>query len=97
MSPPENPEKLIDTMMVTGMVQGAETEALLELCQVLARRVGVHEIDGLALIDWFQREKVARMERMLIDLEDKNPAIAAQFQSIIDDCKRRLGEKSSGG
>ncbi len=93
MPPPDNPERLIDTVMVTGMVQGAETEALLELCQVLARRLGIREIDGLPLIDWFQREKVARMDSMLIDLEDKNPALAAQFQTIIDDCKRRLGDK----
>ena len=83
-------------MMVTSMVQGAETEVLLGLCQLFARRLGIQEIDGLPLVDWFQREKVARMDSMLIGLEDKDPGIAAQFQSVIDDCKRRLGEKSSG-
>ena len=82
--------------MVTSMVQGAETEVLLELCQILARRLGIQEIDGLPLIAWFQREKVARMDSMLIGLEDRSPALAAQFQTIIDDCKRRLDKKSPG-
>jgi len=83
-------------MMVSSMVQQAETEVLLDLCLRLAERLGIREIDGLPLVDWFQREKVARMDGMLIDLEDTSPAIAAQFQTIIDACKKRLDKKSKG-
>jgi len=83
----------IDTMMVSSMVQQAETEVLLSMCEMLARRLGIDKIDGLTLTDWFQREKVSRMDVMLIELEDKNPALAAKFQKIVDDCKKRLGIK----
>ena len=95
MAPPNEQYDYIDTMMVASMVQQAETEVLLALCEMLARRLGIDKVDGLALIDWFQRQKVSRMDGMLTGLEDSNPALAAKFQKIIDDSKKRLGMKSS--
>ena len=83
--------------MVASLVQQVEIEVLLGLCDMLARRAGIQNIDDVSIPEWFQREKVAHMEKTLIGLEDTDPALAAKYQTIIDDCKTRLSKKSQGG
>ena len=94
---PERQNDHIDTMMVGSLVQQVEIEVLLGLCEMLADRAGIQRIDNLSIREWFQREKVAQMDNTLIGLEDTNPALAAKFQTIVDDCKQRLSKKSSDG
>ena len=84
---------VVDRLMAGSLVQQAQIDVLLSLCRSLGERIGVTEIDRLPLVDWFQREKLAQVETMLIQFEDKNPGVAACLQGIVDESQRRIGEE----
>ena len=82
----------------TVMAQQAAINALLELCMILAGRAGLQQIEGLSLLDWFQKQKLEHMENMMIRIEDLDPALAAKLQLAIDELKKgKLWKKRKSG
>jgi hypothetical protein len=80
--------------LVTHLLMQAEIEVLLSLTADLAASLGVTQIDGLTINDWFQREKHARVDQILIQFEDKDPSVAAFLLNLIDESRERLRKKS---
>ena len=62
----------------------AQVEVLRDLVFVVAEQLGISSVDGLSLPAWFQREKLARLEHILIRFEDRNPEVAAWLQELVD-------------
>ena len=84
---------LIDELIGTSLVQQAEIEVLQLMLEKLMKEQGVASIDGVSFSDWFQAEKIRCVERILINIEDQNPASAAYLQSIIDAAKGRRADQ----
>ena len=82
----------VDQLMAASLVQQAEIEILLSLCRSLADRLGIAQIDGLSIEDWFQREKQQKVDEILLQFENKNPVVAAYLQNIIDQSRKRIGD-----
>lgn len=80
-------------MLANSLVQQAQIDVLLFLVRALAERLGVTQIDDLSIMDWFQREKHAQLEAILLHFEDKDPGVAAFLQNLIDGSHRHSGEK----
>lgn len=92
MSDPKDQKAIVDRLMAGSLVQQAEIEVLLSLCSSLAGRLHMTRIDGLSIVDWFQREKQKQVDVMLIEFEDKDPGVAAFLQTIVDESRKRIGE-----
>jgi hypothetical protein len=90
MKDPKELQAIVDNLMASSLVQESQIEVLLSLCQIMATRSGLTEIKGLSILDWFQREKQSRVDAILLELEDKDPAVAAFLQSVVDNSRRRL-------
>jgi len=85
---PDYSGDLIDTLMVSMIVQDAAMESLLELCSTVILKGDQNA--RAAFMELFQRKKLMKLEEMLIGLEDKSPAYAAKLQAIIDESKKRI-------
>lgn len=78
----------LDQITASNLVLGAQVDNLLTLVEFLSERMGVKDVEGLPVRDWFDKEKGEQIERILIHLEDKNPTVAAFLQQTIDNsCK----------
>jgi hypothetical protein len=86
-------DEVVNRLLAMSLTQQAQIEILLTLVEEIGRKNGVSEIDGLSIREWFQKTKLAAVDRMLIEEEDKNPAVAAFLQKIMDESDRRLGGK----
>ncbi len=84
-------EKHIDTLTAGQAIAMADSETMLLLCKHIADTIGIEAIDGLPVIDWFNRERLRRRELLLTGLEDGNPSMAARLQQTIDDAKLNHG------
>ena len=67
-------------MTVYSMANQAAIETLLDFCVKIGDQLGMKEIEGLPLDEWLYKRKIERMESLLIQIEDANPALAAKFQ-----------------
>jgi hypothetical protein len=76
--------------MASTIVAQACIESLLLLCRTLANQCGVSKIDGLAIADWFQRQKHLQLEDILLKHENSDPGYAALLQSLVDESRKRL-------
>jgi len=81
--------KTIDQLLAANLVQSAQIDNLLALVQLLSKRIGLTNIEGLSLRDWFQKEKEDQIERILIHFEDKNPSAAAFLQQMLDNSRNK--------
>ncbi len=69
----------------------ADSETMLLLCKRISDSIGIEAIDGLSVIDWFNREKVRRLQKALEDIETTSPSLAAMLSETIDRVKREHG------
>lgn len=69
----------------------ADSETMLLLCKHIADTIGIEAIDGLGVIDWFNREKIRRLQKVLEDIETTSPSLAATLSESIDRVKREHG------
>ena len=86
-------EQLVERLYADSICSTVQIEALLYLCRVLGERVGFKEVDGLPILEWFQRNKLAQVQKELLRLENASPAFAARLQAIFDATLKRLGEE----
>jgi len=96
MNPNDKPNQSIDELMIACLTQQAQIEVLLSLCCRMAKQLGIDPFNGMSAENWFLREKLAQLETMLIEIEDKSPTNAAFLQNIIDESRRRTGELPPG-
>jgi len=89
-----NPDLIttIDNLQAGSVIQQAQIENLLTLIDFFGTHLGLREIDGLSLRDWFQKEKFDQVERIMIHFEDLSPGAAALLQRLID---KRLSKDES--
>ena len=81
----------LDGLMAGQVIGLADTETMLLLAKILADHVGLKEIDGLPIFDWYNREKFRRLDALMLNLEDASPGLAAAIQYRIDDARRKGG------
>jgi hypothetical protein len=87
--PDGNAERLAKQVATISLLAQADIAALLHLCDAVASKLGVTEIEGLAVIDWYNRQRRAELDRLLLESEDMNPWLGALLQQRIDEAKRR--------
>ncbi|HRH94849.1 MAG TPA: hypothetical protein PLB55_02890 [Prosthecobacter sp.] len=78
-------KEFMDGWLARQSVDMADFDALMDLVLVLAERAGVTELDDVPLRDWWRRRSRERLEMLLLEFEDKNPAVAAHLQKLLDD------------
>ena len=66
------------------MMQADVTSAVL-LCQQIAYAAGIERIEGLDLPEWFRKERLRQLYKVMSQLEDSDPGMAALLQQRIDD------------
>jgi hypothetical protein len=76
--------EVVDRLLAGSVLAQAQIDNLLTLVDFLAKSLGLRELDGLSIRDWFQKEKGDQVERILLHFEDQNPGAAAFLQSLID-------------
>jgi hypothetical protein len=84
---------VIDSLTASTLLGQIQSEVLLALVKEVAKRTGLTQLDGQPLRDWFQKEKLAQLQRALIQIEDSSPGVAAYLQKQVDDSERRIKEK----
>ena|ERR1700757_5032385 len=76
--------EVVDRLLAGSVLMQAQLDNLLTLVDLLGRNLGLKELEGLSIRDWFQKEKFDQLERILIHCEDQNPEAAAFLHSLID-------------
>src|SRR4051812_39702856 len=85
--------EITDRLQANTLIIQAQIDNLLTLIDFFGTHLGLKELGGLSLRDWFQKEKFDQLERILIHFEDQNPIAAALLQSFVD--KRLVNDRSS--
>ncbi len=82
---PKSPNEKVDTGQFATILEAhAGIMALVSFCMRIAAKVGLTEIDGLTLGDWWRAELKVRRQGLLEATEDGDPALAARLQQYID-------------
>src|SRR2546423_5284037 len=81
----------MNTMLVTVATNVAKIEVLQSAVWQLFKLTGGDQLDGLRFDDWFVRAYRAKLQDMLIKIEDKSSGLAARLQDILDESDRRAG------
>jgi hypothetical protein len=76
--------EILDSHQAISLWQIAQIDSLLTLAERVCKHVGINEIEGLSIRDWFQKEKIEQLERILIHFENQDPGVAASLQNILD-------------
>lgn len=58
------------------------------LIEAIAKTIRVDGVDGLTFFQWHAKNRIAQLERLLILLEDSNPALAAALQHHVDQARK---------
>lgn len=85
-----------ETVMVAALVQKVEIEILLSLSEALAAQHGTEKVGGLSIREWFQQQKASRVEEMQKQFQTTDPAVAEKLQSILEECRKPIGEDGKG-
>ncbi|CAN5179594.1 hypothetical protein BH23VER1_BH23VER1_17190 [soil metagenome] len=75
---------------------GAELEILMEVVEIVAARMGVEEIGGMPLEEWFDRSEPLGVADLLGALEELHPDMAARMQILRGRPERRNEEPKFG-
>jgi hypothetical protein len=76
---------------IINLVQQASIETIFDFCLIVSKHLNLKEIDGIPVDKWLSDRKFERMESVLIQLEDLDPALAAKFQKAVDESRKRTG------
>jgi hypothetical protein len=66
----------------------ADHVALLSLVLLISKQLGLSDIDGLTPQKWYEQQRVIQLEKRLLQIEDRNPRLAAVMQQQIDAWKK---------
>jgi hypothetical protein len=78
-------------MTIINLAHQASIETIFDFCVIVSKQLNLKEIDGKPVDKWLTERKMERMESILIQLEDADPALAAKFQKVVDDSRKRTG------
>jgi hypothetical protein len=79
------------TQEVSQIGMQAGIEAISVLLEIIAKKVGIEAVDGLAVGDWLYREKRIRAREALISIENVSQEVAAFMQGLLDEIDKRTG------
>jgi hypothetical protein len=68
----------------------ASEQALLDTVEAIASKVGVSEIDGFPVREFFDRRKREIGERLVADFADTNPRMASDVKAALDQMDREV-------
>jgi hypothetical protein len=74
------------------LATSGQVQALKDLVFLLARSHGLDTVDDVPLEDWLQQQAKAHEDRLLRDIENKNPAKAAGLQAHFDKLRAETAE-----
>ena len=69
----------------------AHLNALTETVEALASRLGISEIEGRSVDEFFHRRKHDFSEQLVADLADTNPTFASQIKAAWEKLDRQQG------
>jgi hypothetical protein len=78
----------IEHILTSQEITTARIDVLEHLIGVLCSRIGIQNLDGMSIRDYFQSEKFAQLERIMIGYENQNPTVAAYLSNLIDEAWR---------
>jgi hypothetical protein len=100
MSDPKQLQTVVDRLTAGGLVQQAQIEVLLSLCRSLGARMGITEMDGLPIIDWFQRKSSLKVKLCSLSPRTKTWELPHSFRvlwmslgSVLERSHRRMSER----
>lgn len=76
------------------IVLHADISTLLLLCKRLADAVGIAGVEGLPVIDWFNRERRGQLEREILAIGDTDPEFAEHLQRELGRLRGLAGDNS---
>ena len=72
-------------------IQTAQVRTVQLALQAVLKELGRESIEGLPISEWFARKEAEALQRLLIRMEDMNPAAAANVQEHLDKLVRKFG------
>jgi len=81
-------EREVRELSVAVVVLRADLLATLGAIEAVSRAAGLKLVDGLPLLKWHAQQRAVELEKVLISLEDIDPAFAAQIQAHVDLAKK---------
>ena len=75
---------------LNAIVQLADTKALLEVVKALAKQLGQHQIDGLALDTYFDKKRQDIADNLVENLADEFPTLAEQIKRAWKRVRREI-------
>lgn len=97
---PDDPDErlgLIETRLYLLTMQMIEEtargDALHAYIQRVSELTGLSHVDGLSARAWIRRHQAQRVYQRMIEIEDQNPALAAQMQAVLDSFEDDATEK----
>ncbi|HYF37542.1 MAG TPA: hypothetical protein VD994_19730 [Prosthecobacter sp.] len=75
---------LMDAFTGRKVVDMACFDALLDALEKVAEAAGVAELEGQTVRDWWNDRRRFRLEQMLLEFEQNDPATAAYIQRLLD-------------
>ena len=76
---------------IVNLAQQASIETIFDFCLIVSKHLNLKEIEGIPVEKWLLDRRLERMESVLIQLEDLDPALAAKFQKAVDESRKRTG------
>lgn len=71
-----------------GIFQVADSQATLKTIEELAAALGVSQIHGMPIVEYFHRKKSEMAEDLIRDFSDHNPAAATAIKAAWEDVKK---------
>lgn len=82
MIPPKDP---IEYLSALSLRLYADNSALLSLSVSIALHVGLTELDGVPLQQWYEQKRRGFAQKILLQIENDDPSAAAALQKVVDD------------
>ena len=83
--------KNLAEMTLVNLAHQASIETIFDFCVIVSKQINLKEIEGIPAETWLTQRKMERIQSILIQLEDSDPALAAKFQKFVDESKKRTG------
>jgi hypothetical protein len=73
-------QKISDAQQVLGILAGVHRDLIVDLF----KKLGLNEMEGLPIGEWWKVATRQHLQTVLITFEDKDPGAAAFLQSLVD-------------
>jgi hypothetical protein len=84
-------EETVDGIMALVLIGDIKLKNTMRALEYLSAKAGFSEIEGVPPLDWLRQQEAIQLQKALIQLEDRNPTVAAHMQRIFDENARRNG------